>query len=147
AAVLGCCTLARDESGRQQGKHEFATLVCAGAVGLQDAPSGPRLRSPLRDDHVEEADGVVRQHRLDPAQLPKPGRRSSNSYCLATRRGLPGKLLVAGHQELHVDRSDVPARCRKRAEWRFAAFLLIEMKPLRIVLPGKSLDVISGEGE
>src|SRR4030088_2335528 len=50
------------------------------------------------------------------------------------RRGFPGLTLAVGDQELHADRTDMPARRGKAAEQRFPACLLIEMEGLRIEL-------------
>src|SRR3979411_1266566 len=67
-------TPARHERGREEREHHLAALVGARIAGLQDAPFGTLLRSPLGFALVGKADGVAGQHRRDPAQLTKAGR-------------------------------------------------------------------------
>src|SRR4051794_14841536 len=137
----------RHEGGGEERKYHLATLVDAGIAGLQDAPFRALLRSPLGLDLVGKADGVAGQHRLDPAQFTKAGRRPPHRDLLAARDGLRRQALAVGDQQLHADRGDVPARCRQSTEQGFAPFLLIEVKPLRVELRSKLLDVFGGEGE
>src|SRR5258706_3378717 len=137
----------RHEGGRQQREHRFAALVGAGVAGLQDAPFRALLGSALRFDLAGEADGIAGQYRLEPAQLAKARRRSPDRDLLAARQNLPRRALAIVHQQLHADRSDMPARCGEPAEQRLPPLFLVEMKALWIELRGEFLDCVGGEGE
>ena len=65
---------------------------------------------------------------------------------LFDRRGRSLALTVR-HQKLHADGPDMPAGRGQPAEQRLAAFLLAEVKALRIELRGISLDVFGRERE
>src|SRR6266540_6201176 len=67
-------TPSRHEGGRKEREHDLAALVGAGIAGLQDAPFGALIRSPLGFDLVGKADGVAGQNRLDQEQLTKARR-------------------------------------------------------------------------
>src|ERR1700744_3675567 len=92
-------------------------------------------------------DRVAGQHRLDPAQFAKTGRRPPDRDFFAAGRRFAGLALAVGHQEFHADRSDMPSRGRQAAEQRFAPLFLVEMKALRIKLRREGLDGVSGESE
>src|SRR3984957_20291791 len=92
-------------------------------------------------------DRVAGQHRFDPAQFAKAGRRPPDRDGFTTGRHFAGLALAVGHQEFHADRSDMPSRGRQAAEQRFAPLLLVEMKALRITLRRDGLDCVTGESE
>src|SRR5258705_6462107 len=136
----------RHEGRPQQRDHRVAALVGAGVGGLQDAPFRALLGSALRFDLAGEADGIAGQYRLEPAQLAKARRRSPDRDLLAARESLPRRALAIVHQQLHADRSDMPARCGEPAEQRLPPLFLVEMKALWIELRGEFLDCVGGEG-
>src|SRR5258705_5089818 len=137
----------RHEGGRQQREHRFAALVGAGVAGLQDAPFRALLGSALRFALAGEADGIAGQYRPEPAQLTKARRRSPDRDLLAARESLLRGAQAIVHQQLHADRSDMPARRGEPAEQRLPPLFLVEMKALRIELRGEFLDCVGGEGE
>src|SRR5271154_7498018 len=137
----------RHKGRRQQRENRFAALVGAGVAGLRDTPFGTLLGRSQRFDFACETDGVAGQHRADPAQFAKPRRRSPDRNLLAARGRLLGLTLAVGHQKLHADRSDMPARGRQPAEQRVASRFFIEMKALRVELRREFLDQFRGEGE
>src|SRR5271154_6345140 len=140
-------TAPRYEGRRQQREHRFAALVGAAVAGLRDTPFGTLLGGPQRFDLACETDGVARQYRPDPAQFTKPRRRPPDRDLLAARGRLRGLTLAVGHQELHADRPDMPARGGQPAEQRVAPRFFIEMKALRIKLCREFSDQFRGEGE
>src|SRR5271166_615275 len=137
----------RHEGRRQHRIHRFPVLIGAGLARLQNAPIGARLRNAHGDDLAGKADGVAGQHRLQPAQLAKAGRRAPRRDLLAARSRFLHLLLPVGDEKLHADRADMPAGGGEAAEQRFAPLLLAEVKTLRIELRGEGLDGLCGEGE
>src|SRR6185437_13989654 len=137
----------RHEPDGEKREHCLTALVGAAVAGLDDSPFGTRLRDALGLDLARKGNGVAGQHRLDPAELTKAWRGSSDRDLLAARGRFAIGTLGVSHQELHVDGGDVPARRRKPAEQRVASLFLGKVKALRIELPRKALDVLGGEGE
>src|SRR5579883_604979 len=137
----------RHERCCDQRVYQFAVLIGSGLSRLQNAPLRTRVRRALGDDLAGEADGVAGQHRLQPAQIAKAGRRSPHRNRLAARRRFLHLALAVGDEKLHADRADMPAGGGKAAEQRVAALLLAQMKALRIELRGEGLDRLGGEGE
>ena len=138
----------RHEGGRQDRKDRFAALIGAGVAGLQDAPFGPLcptvvwISITLEKLMVSPAStGLIQRRSRKPGDGPQTAifsPRAAASFDLA---------LAVGDQQLHADRTDMPARGGQTAEQRLASRLLVEMKALRIELRGEFLDRFRGEGE
>src|ERR1700733_2304633 len=92
-------------------------------------------------------DRVAGQHRFDPAQFAKPGRRPPDRDFFAAGRHFVRLALAVGHEQFHAGRSDMPSRSRQAAEQRFSPLLLVEMKALRIEFRREGRDGVSGERE
>src|SRR4051794_19876334 len=137
----------RHERRRQKRIHRFTALVGAAIAGLHDAPLWTLVRGALGLNDAGKADGVAGQHRLEPAQFSKAGRRPPDRNLLAARDRLARQALAVGDHDLHADRSDMPSGCRETAEQRVSSGYLIEVKGLRIELHGEFLDQFGGEGE
>src|SRR5579863_725962 len=114
---------------------------------FQDSPFGPACRGAQRFNLTREMDRVAGQHRFDPAQVAKAGRRPPDRDGFTTGRHFAGLALSMAHQKFHADRSDMPSRGRQTAEQRFASLLLVEVKALRVKFRREGLDGVSGEGE
>src|SRR5581483_10479551 len=137
----------RHEGCREQRKHQLSMLIGPGLPRLQNAPLGPRVRHALANDLGGEADGVAGEHRLQPAQIAKTGRRAPHRDRLAARRRLLHQALRVCDHQLHADRADMPAGGGKTAEQRVAALFLAQVEALRIEFRGEALDRIGGKGE
>src|SRR5262249_10180037 len=87
------------------------------------------------------------EHRLQPAQVAKSGRRSPHRDRFTARRSFLHLALGVRDDQLHADRTDMPAGGGKAAEQRIASLLLAQMKALRIELRGEGLDRLCGEGK
>ena len=118
---------------------------CCGPAGCPIRGASPRsaaISISLAKRMVSPAStGLIQRSSRKPGDGPQTATSSPRA---AASFGL---ALAVGDQQLHADRSDMPARRRKPAEQRLAALLLVEMKALRIELRGEFLDHLGGEGE
>src|SRR5581483_9138278 len=97
--------------------------------------------------HAHKAQRIAGEHRPEPAQLAKAGRRAPHRDRLAALSRLARLKLSVRDDHLHPDGSDVPTRSGETTEQRIATFLFGKMEALRIELPREAFDVFGGEGE
>ncbi len=117
---------------------------CCGPAGcpIRDASRKCRIDSiSLAKLMVSPAStGLIQRKSRNPGEGP-------HTAIFSPRAAASWPALAIGHQQLHADRSDMPARRRQSAEQRFAPCFLVEMKALRIELRREFLDGLGGEGE
>src|SRR3954469_10280014 len=150
-SLVGCASAAafarRQEYAAEETVHVLAALIDADGPGLGDSPARTRCRRTDRQDLARVGHRIPGEHGLDPAQVTKARRRTTDCDFLAARLHLGAGALAFRNDQLHADRRNVPSGRGKAAEQRCAAGLFIEMKRLRIELARERLDRFGGECE